>query len=160
MFRSTRFFTYCARQRDIWPDKAFWLGKNCCFKVCLPVLFANVASIIVLQRLVKSRSETKIEHCLFIVRSCLVWQLLLTGLSAVSCPLVYNLVLWSGSVSYQKRSWPPTNFSGCGLIASALTWKGYSCAFLLRNKLSTKDRKFSCTRILSPLSVATCKPIF
>ncbi len=52
----------------------------------------NKGLVIVSQRLVKSRSETKrFEHCS--ACSCLVWQLLLTGLSAVSCPLVYSLLI-------------------------------------------------------------------
>ena len=52
--------------------------------------------IIVSQRLVQSRSETKI-WTLFVCL-CLVWQLLLTGLPATSCPLVYNLLICSSSL--------------------------------------------------------------
>ncbi len=54
---------------------------------------------IVLQRLGKSLERNEDLNIVrpsvrSSVRSCLVWQLLLTGLSAVSCPLVYSLVIW------------------------------------------------------------------
>ncbi len=54
----------------------------------------------------RAGAKRRFEHCPFFcsfVRSCLVWHLLLTGLSAVSCPLVYNLLICSSSVPHQKK---------------------------------------------------------
>ncbi len=88
--------------------------------------------VIVSQRLVQSRSETKIWT--FSVRPfvrssvcpCLVWQLLLTGLSAVSCSWLPVL-----STTHINRS------------VYCPKWKRYSLAFPLRNKLSAEDRSLS-----------------
>ncbi len=66
--------------------------------------------VIVSQRLVKSRSETKIWTlsmcvCLSV---CLVWHLLLIVLQVKSCPLVYGLATCSSSVPRQNFFYCPT----------------------------------------------------